>query len=87
MTSASNVLMVCCVSPSYQYFDHSLAALKFCGKIRDCIVKKLQQKEGGLYATARSSKESNVYGSTTGKQSSFDTTKEVIDHIKEEIAQ
>mmetsp|Transcript_30795 Transcript_30795/g.30289 ORF Transcript_30795/g.30289 Transcript_30795/m.30289 type:complete len:150 (+) Transcript_30795:1136-1585(+) len=44
LTTTANILMVCCVNPGENYFEHSLPALKFCARIRDCIMKKLQQR-------------------------------------------
>ena len=36
--------MIACASPVPQCFDHSLPAIKFCGRIRDTIVRKLQKQ-------------------------------------------
>lgn len=51
LTSKSNIVLVACASPAPQFFDHSLPAVKFCARIRDTIVRKLQ-KQG--FHTARS---------------------------------
>lgn len=40
LTMNSNIILICNVNPSQVAFEHSLPALKFCAKIRDCIVKK-----------------------------------------------
>ena len=40
LTSRSNIVLVCNVSPSLQHFEHSLPAIKFCSRILECIVKK-----------------------------------------------
>lgn len=50
LTSKSNILLVACASPIPQSYDHSLPAVKFCARIRDTIVRKLQ-KQG--FATSR----------------------------------
>jgi hypothetical protein len=41
LTSTSNIVLLCCVNPGQQYYEHSLPAMKFCARIRDCIIKKL----------------------------------------------
>jgi len=43
LTSKSNVLLVACASSAPQFFDHALPAIKFCARIRDTIVRKLQK--------------------------------------------
>ncbi len=40
-TVNSNIVFVCNVNPAPAHFEHSLPALKFSARIRDCIVKKL----------------------------------------------
>lgn len=37
--------MMCCVNPDMRSFEHSLPAIKFCARIRDCIVKRLSKKD------------------------------------------
>ena len=44
LTSKSNVLLIACTSPAPQFYDHSLPAVKFCARIRDTIVRKLQKQ-------------------------------------------
>ena len=34
---SARAVLICCVSPLPEHFNHSLAALKFCSKIRDCL--------------------------------------------------
>lgn len=41
MTSNSNIVLICCVNPGISHFEHSLPAIKFCARIRDCILSKL----------------------------------------------
>lgn len=43
VTSQSRIVMLCCVSPSQASYEHSLPAIKFCARIRDCIVKRLKK--------------------------------------------
>ena len=43
LTTRSNILVVACSSPAPHFFDHSLPAIKFCARIRDTIVRKLQK--------------------------------------------
>ena len=38
------MLLIACASPAPQFFDHSLPAVKFCARIRDTIVRKLQKQ-------------------------------------------
>ena len=44
LTSKANVLLIACASPSPQFFDHTLPAIKFCARIRETIVRKLQKQ-------------------------------------------
>lgn len=44
LTSTSNAVVICCVNPGQAYFDHSLPALKFCARIRDCILRKTNKR-------------------------------------------
>lgn len=43
MSKNSKILFICCVSPLTENFSHSLPALKFCARIRDCILKNLEK--------------------------------------------
>ena len=40
LTTSSNILVICCVNPGPQYFEHSLPAIKFCARIRDYVMRK-----------------------------------------------
>ena len=40
----SNVLLVCCVASGAEQYEHSVPALKFCHRIRECICKQLAKK-------------------------------------------
>lgn len=40
LTTQSNIVLICCVNPGQSYYEHALPALKFCARIRDCIIKK-----------------------------------------------
>ncbi|CDW75105.1 low quality protein: centromere-associated protein e [Stylonychia lemnae] len=40
LTQSSNIILICNVNPSPQAFHHSLPAIKFCARIRECIIKK-----------------------------------------------
>ena len=44
LTSQSNILLVACASPSPQFFDHALPAVKFCARIRETILRKLSKR-------------------------------------------
>lgn len=37
MSPSSNILIINCVDPSVQMFEHSLPSLKFCASVRDQI--------------------------------------------------
>lgn len=41
VNASSQTNMICCVSSSPSKYLHSLPAVKFCARIRDCIVRKL----------------------------------------------
>lgn len=43
MTVASNILVINCVDPTVQMFEHSLPSLKFCASVRDQVQKKLSK--------------------------------------------
>jgi hypothetical protein len=41
LTHQSNIVLVACVNPSPGAIEHSVPAVKFIARIRDCIVRKL----------------------------------------------
>ena len=45
LTSSSNITLVTCVNPAPCAVDHSIPAVKFIARIRDCIVRKKAQKQ------------------------------------------
>ena len=45
LRQSHNVLLVACASPSVQHFSHTLPAVKFCSKIHNTIVKRLERKQ------------------------------------------
>ena len=45
MTHRSNIVLICNVNPAPNHYEHSLPAVKFCAKIRDSIVKRLNQSQ------------------------------------------
>jgi hypothetical protein len=45
LTSQSNVLLVACVPPGANLFEHTLPAVKFCSRIRESIVKRASKKK------------------------------------------
>eukprot|EP00347_Sterkiella_histriomuscorum_P021720 403333001 len=42
LTQNSNIILICNVNPGQSAFEHSLPAIKFCSRIRECIIKKLR---------------------------------------------
>jgi anti-sigma28 factor (negative regulator of flagellin synthesis) len=87
LTTTSNVLLINCVNPGQVYYEHSLPAIKFCARIRDCIIKKLGAKSTSRHYASNTSMEEISYNLDTDRVgSSHNTAKQVIEHLKEEIA-
>ena len=97
LTTASNIVLVCCVSPSQQSYDHALPAVKFCARIRECIIKKLgaerhnnSRRDLNIHETQSVMSEDPVqYGMDTNRDknygTSFETVKEIVEHLKDEV--
>lgn len=67
---------MCCVSPALCHFDHSLPAIKFCARIRDCIIKRLARVENNS---------NTVPTLESARRDRFNGIREVIDKIREEF--
>ena len=79
LTLNSNVMLMCCVSPAPYHFDHSLPAIKFCARIRDCIIKRLKRDSN--------IDESNPTTLESARRAPdrFNGIREVLDKIREEF--
>ncbi|CDW80672.1 kinesin motor domain containing protein [Stylonychia lemnae] len=94
LTSQSNIALICHVNPSPAHFEHSLPAVKFCARIRDTILKKLQQQEQNLQSSQqnkhRKQKTQERFQNSNLMQKQVDImsqTYQSINTLKEEIAQ
>jgi hypothetical protein len=97
MTTSSNIVLICCVNPNPSHYEHSLPAIKFCARIRDCIVKKLSKgpvPNLKLYGNNTMNQNQSLsieeieYNQESERRQSphLDTVKEMVDHIKDELA-
>ena len=44
LTQSSKILLITCSSPTAQQFQHTLPAVKFCSRIRETIVRRLERR-------------------------------------------
>jgi hypothetical protein len=81
----TNIVLICCVSPHPKCFEHSLPAIKFCGRIRDCIVKRLRKGDAENVSANNVAQLSERSGMAAVEKSVHSTRLEEIKSIIEQI--